>query len=107
MNHANSVKEFAQALPERIKQTGTTGEESAWIPLKAGKLKMIYRNGALRYITSGSNELIRMIYAAVRDREWLTVDPVIVDEKISIQEESLSITLKCLYHSPEINFTDQ
>jgi len=105
MNHAISVKEFAEALPERFKQTGTTEEESAWISLKAGKLKMIYRNGALRYISSGSNELIRMIYAAVRDREWLTVDPVIADEKISIQEESFSITLKCLYHSPEINFS--
>ena len=105
MIHGNSIKEFADRLPERIKQTGTMEEKSAWISLKAGKLKMIYSNGAFRYISSGSNELIRMIYAAVRDREWNSVTPVIVDEKIRIQEESFSITLKCLYHSPEINFS--
>ena len=105
MNHGNSIKEFADALPERIKQTGTSEEESARVPLKAGKLNMVYSNGTLRLISAGNNELIRMIYAAVRDREWLNVTPVIGDEKIIIREESFLITVKCLYQSPDINFS--
>jgi len=105
MNPGHSIKEFADALPERIKQTGTSEEESSEVSLKAGILQMVYSNGTLRYISAGNNELIRMIYAAVRDREWLTLTPVIRDEKIRIQEESFLITLKCLYKSPEINFS--
>ena len=69
----NSVKEFAQALPERVKQTGRSEEDPPEILLKAGKLNVIYSNGALRYISADNNELLRMIYAAVRDRDWLTI----------------------------------
>jgi hypothetical protein len=105
MNHGNSIKDFADALPERIKQTGRSGDDPAELLLKAGKLNTIYRNGSIRYISAGSNELIRMIYAAVRDKDWLTITPVIEDEKIEVQENSFLITMKCLYKSVEINFS--
>ncbi len=105
MNHGNSIKGFADALPERIKQTGRSGEETAELLLKAGKLNMIYSNGSIRYISAGNNELIRMIYSAVRDKDWLTITPVIEDEKIEVQENSFLITMKCLYKSGEINFS--
>jgi hypothetical protein len=105
MNHGNSMKDFADALPERIKQTGRSGEDPAELLLKAGKLNLIYSNGFIRYISAGSNELIRMIYSAVRDKDWLTITPVIEDEKIEVQENSFSITMKCLYKSGEINFS--
>jgi len=101
----NPVKEFAEALPDRIKQTGRSGEDPVELFLKAGKLNMIYSNGSIRYISAGSNELIRMIYSAVRDKDWLTITPVIVDEKIEVQEYSFLITVKCLYQSGEINFS--
>ena len=99
------VKEFAEALPQGIKQTGKSGEESAEILLKAGKLNMIYNNGSIRYISAGGNELIRMIYSAVRDKDWLTVTPEIVDEKIEVQEYFFLINVKCLYRSGEISFS--
>ncbi len=105
MNHGNSIKDFADTLPERIKQTGRSGEDPAELLLKAGKLNMIYSNGFIRYISAGSNELIRMIYSVVRDKDWLTITPVIEDEKIEVQENSFSITRKCLYKSGEINFS--
>ncbi len=90
----NSVIEYAEKLPERIKQTGRTEEAPVETLLKAGKLNMIYCNGSLRYISAESNELIRMIYAAVRDKDWLTITPVIEKEKIEDAGKLLSNNIK-------------
>jgi D-apionolactonase len=101
----NPVKEFAQALPERIKQTGRSEEDPHELLLKAGKLNVFYSNGALRYISADNNELLRMIYAAVRDRDWLTIAPVIKDQKIEKKENSFRISFSCIYQNKEINFS--
>ena len=74
------------------------------LKLNAGSVSMIYENGNLRYISAGNCELIRMIYSAVRDREWLTIEPVITDEKIEANTDSFRITYNCRYHSDEIDF---
>ncbi len=66
---------------------------------------MIYENGNLRYISDGKNEIIRMIYPAVRDREWLTINPEITAETIEVNESSFRIEYKCLYNNGEINFS--
>jgi hypothetical protein len=74
------------------------------IRLTAGKLTMLYENGSIRYISSGENEIIRMIYVAVRDRDWLTIIPEISDEKVDLRPDSFTISYKCAYKSGEINF---
>jgi len=104
MNHGNSIKKFTDDLPERIKQIGTTEEVNEWKYLRAGKLKMIYRNGTIRYLSGGNNELIRMIYAAVRDKDWQVVLPHIEDENITIDGNSFSIEFKCRYKNAGIDF---
>jgi hypothetical protein len=101
----NPVKEFAEALSERIKQTGRSEEDPEELLLKAGKLNMTYSNGALRYISAENNELLRMIYAAVRDRNWLTIAPLIEDQKIEKNENSFRISFRSLYNNGEINFS--
>lgn len=72
--------------------------------LRAGSLSMLYENGNIRYIKAGSDEIIRMIYSAVRDREWLTVIPEISNEIIEINPGSFKISYKCLYSDKEIEF---
>ncbi|NMC39799.1 MAG: hypothetical protein GYA43_01295 [Bacteroidales bacterium] len=72
--------------------------------LKAGQLNVLYENGSLRYISSGKTELLRMIYPAVRDEEWNTVNPVILGEVIDKTDDSFRIKLSILYRSGEINF---
>jgi len=75
------------------------------LKLKAGNLSMIYEEGNIRYISSGKNEILRMIYSAVRDKKWLTISPEISDEKIEIQPDSFRIIYRCLYKSEDINFS--
>jgi len=72
--------------------------------LNAGTLSMIYEKGFLRYISTGRDEILRMIYSAVRARNWLTIAPLIEDEKIESGPDSFTITLRCLYRSDDINF---
>jgi len=54
------------------------------IELRAGSLLMIFEpgEGFLRHIRMGNQEIIRGIYAAVRDRNWGTISPKISNLKI-------------------------
>ncbi len=74
------------------------------VKLKAGSLSMIYEGGNLRYISAGKNEIIRMIYAAVRDKDWNTIRPEISDEKVISDKDSFKISYNCSYRSGDINF---
>jgi len=72
--------------------------------LRAGNLSMLYENGNIRYIKAGSDEIIRMIYSALRDSEWLTVIPEIRNEIAEINPDSFKISYNCLYSDKEIEF---
>jgi len=65
---------------------------------------MLYDRGSLRYISAGQNELLRMMYPAVRDRNWETVIPRIIEEKINRLENSFAVRIKCLYEFGMIKF---
>ncbi|HUX97019.1 MAG TPA: hypothetical protein VMV47_14885 [Bacteroidales bacterium] len=74
------------------------------VRVQAGTLSMLYENGSIRYISAGKNEIIRMVYSAVRDREWLSVKPVITSEWIERSSDSFRIEYKCNYITSEIEF---
>ena len=71
--------------------------------LRAGNLSMSYGDCNIRYVLAGQTEIIRMIFSAVRDKEWLTINPVIEEENIQSSEDSFIINLKCRYRSEEID----
>jgi hypothetical protein len=99
-----SVQEFASGLTIVTRWHGSHNENSRQIILKAGKLSMVYENGGLRYISANNFEFVRMIYSAVRDREWLTIKPVISGEKFDTKPDSFTIKYIAHYLSGEINF---
>ncbi|MBN2632324.1 MAG: hypothetical protein JXR66_02135 [Bacteroidales bacterium] len=72
--------------------------------LRAGNITLLYEQGSLRYLSAGTTELLRMIYPAIRDVQWLTVAPLIEEESVEQDENSFSIKLQYLYRSGEINF---
>ncbi|MBN2665486.1 MAG: hypothetical protein JXR67_03185 [Bacteroidales bacterium] len=71
--------------------------------LRAGNLSLSYGDCNIRYVLAGQNEIIRMIFSAVRDKEWLTINPVIEEENIQSFEDSFIINLRCRYKSEEID----
>jgi hypothetical protein len=83
---------------------GGHDDNSRQTELRAGRLLMIYENGNLRHIKIGQTEVIRMIYSALRDRDWLTIIPVISGEKIDKKPESFTISYSARYLSGDIDF---
>lgn len=73
--------------------------------LRTNHFTVLYENGALRQIKQGNIEILRMIYSAVRDRNWGTVEPKIEKEVVEIGDNSIEITLTVGYHADPIHFT--
>ncbi|HEU5145081.1 MAG TPA: hypothetical protein VFT90_00130 [Chryseosolibacter sp.] len=64
--------------------------------MHAGPLVAGYENGFLRRIRYGDTEVIRMIYFALRDRNWNTLESRIENEKISAGDNRFLITYDCI-----------
>jgi hypothetical protein len=75
--------------------------------LRAGPLTLRFDAGDLRYIKLGEREVIRRIYAAVRDRNWGTVPSEISWLKSEIAEGHFHISYTCTHRQNEIHFVWQ
>src|SRR6478736_574072 len=65
------------------------------IRLNAGPFSMIYEKGFIRYISYAGSEIIRIIYMALRDRNWGTHPAIIENEKIITGSDSFDIRYTC------------
>jgi hypothetical protein len=74
------------------------------VPLKAGALEMLYDEGSLRYITYDGIEILRMIFASVRNKEWLTVKPEISGFGLTKDKSGFRLSFRAHYRSDEIDF---
>ena len=74
------------------------------VKLRAGGISAIFEEGRLRYLYAGDTEIIRMVYPALRDENWSTITSIRSDEKISLQQESFSISYSALYESGAIRY---
>ncbi len=73
---------------EGIKKTHT---------LQAGVFSILYQNGFLRHIQYGDLEILRMIYMALRDQNWMTYEPIIENEKVHQEDDSFAIQYDCFH----------
>ena len=72
--------------------------------LRAGKLTAQYEQGSLRYVCWEDQEVLRMLYAAVRDENWLTVPYQITDESIQTHSDAFLITYTAHYEQAGIRY---
>jgi hypothetical protein len=80
---------------------------SAGTEVRAGPLRARYEAGTVRYVTLGGHELIRQVYAAVRDHNWGTVPAELHDEQIDVDEPAgcFTITFVSLHQQGDIRFS--
>lgn len=76
---------------------GTDAALPALIPLRSGPLTVQYENGFFRYLRWGSDEILRMIYFALRDENWGTLEPIIENEHIQAADGSFALSYDCRY----------
>jgi hypothetical protein len=65
--------------------------------LQAGAFTLLYEKGFLRYISYGKTEILRMIYFALRDENWGTLDTVIKNEVIRSEQNNFHISYDCCH----------
>jgi D-apionolactonase len=70
--------------------------------LTAGQLTMQYENGFLRWVKAGKVEIVRMLYFALRDKNWSTIPAKIINEKIEQQGGGFSISYEMLFEQDDI-----
>lgn len=73
---------------------------SVLLPLTAGPIKLLFQeqDGAIRHLKLGRFEVLRGIYAAVRDENWGTLSPNIVFTKKDILPDSFSLEFTATVH---------
>jgi len=74
---------------------------SVW---NVGELQAEFEDGGLRYVRYRGVELVRGIYAAVRDRDWGTVPPVYRDVRAARDDAGVTIAFVCEHAKDDIDF---
>ena len=77
------------------------------IPLRAGPLTMLYEAGMLRYIRLGDVEILRQVYAAVRDHNWGTVPAQLEAVQVQAGLDSFEISFRCVHQQEGVHFVWQ
>ena len=97
---------MAAALSPQILRCGTEAVPAKPIALVAGSLTMVFEPdiGFLRYIRVGDHEVVRAIYAAVRDRNWATITPQITNLKADSAKDAFRVTFDVECKEREIDF---
>ncbi|MGH9660011.1 MAG: hypothetical protein ACRD96_15795, partial [Bryobacteraceae bacterium] len=74
------------------------------IELRAGPLTMVFDEGDLRFVRFGDHEIVRRIFAAVRDRNWGTPVGSVSSVHIQSNGDSFRVTYLCRVVQDEIDF---
>ncbi len=74
------------------------------LTVQAGKLTADYEAGQLRSIRLGSTEIVRGIYAAVRDQNWGTIPSELRDVQMTVQADSFAISFTSHHQQHDIHY---
>ena len=93
-------------LPKTFLHDGKPQALPRPLELRAGPLTMIFEpaTGFLRQLRLGDHEVVRAIYAAVRDQNWATVPPQIANLKSQIEKDSFRLSFDVHCHQPGIDY---
>jgi D-apionolactonase len=82
--------------------TGKALPES--LTLRAGALSLVYADGMVRSVRLGSQEIVRAVYAAVRDQNWATIPGGLCDVKIDQRANAFDITFTSEHRQGDVHF---
>ena len=62
-------------FPQRVMWYGKDEALPERVAVRAGPLTAILEGGDLRYVKLGNDPVVLRLYAAIRDRNWNTIEP--------------------------------
>src|SRR5437762_1253893 len=72
--------------------------------LRAGPLSCLLDGVDLRYVRNGETELVRRLFAAIRDAAWGTVAPQISDLEIEDGGDSFRVSFEAFHEAADLRF---
>ena len=90
--------------PEIFLYGNARDDSLAAMKLRAGPLSLVFDNGDIRYVCLGGREVLRRIYFAVRDPEWLTLTTRISGLAIDSTDASFRISFDARNRTRLIDF---
>jgi hypothetical protein len=84
---------------------GDAKELTPVLNLQAGPVGMVYEAGFLRYLKVGGSEILRMIYFAVRDHNWDTIEGVLKNVEIDQNEGNFRISYTSVHQNGLVDIT--
>ena len=91
-------------LPASVLYCGRDEPLPQQITLRAGPLTAVFEQGGLRHIRLGEREVVRNVYAAVRDRYWNTPAGRMSNLRVEQGPSSFQITFDCEHRQNDIAF---
>jgi hypothetical protein len=83
---------------------GRHADQPAAVPLRAGPVELVFVEGDLRYFRLAGHEVLRRVYAAVRDRNWGTVPAIISQLEIDAGSDRFRINYVADHKEGPIHF---
>lgn len=74
------------------------------LELRAGPLSLQYDSGTIRYIRFGQTEVIRQVYAAVRDQNWDTIAGRLENLTTDVSGDHFEISFDSIHQQDDIDF---
>ena len=96
---------MTDAAPRNALLHGSTEPPPEMRVLRAGPVTVLLDGVDLRYMRIGRTELVRRIYAAVRDRNWNTVPGEISELEIDARDDSFDVRFHVRHTSHVIDFS--
>src|SRR6266852_5329573 len=80
--------------PQSILHDGKIDPVPRSIELRAGPLTLLFEphTAFLRHLRLGDHEVVRALYAAVRDQDWATIASHVTNLKTEINKDSFRLT---------------
>ncbi len=81
-------------------------ESSRRVDLRAGPLTLSFEpdTGFLRHIRLGDHEVVRALYAAVRDQNWATIPPQLTLREQDLKPDSFRLAFDCVCRGGAIDY---
>src|SRR4051812_30475141 len=91
-------------FPAKVSQYGLNESLPERHELRTGPLTTILEGGDLRYVKLGADTVVLRLYAAIRDRNWNTIEPRFVSYQLDRNDDGFSVRFVVENVSNDVDF---
>ncbi|MBA2597274.1 MAG: hypothetical protein H0V00_11700, partial [Chloroflexia bacterium] len=94
----------AGQFSENVRRYGREDPLPRRVDMRAGALRAVLEGGDLRYVRVGQDQVVLRLYAAVRDRNWNTIEPAYRNYAAQRDDNGFTVTFEAEHVSGDVDF---